>query len=190
MTTQYQPGFRPDIEVIVNDYTLSLTEVEGFSTRYGPSTGGEVRIVSRWGGPAAGGPGWGGPEIAVAIIFGEMLRRASSDAYNLVRAFIVETYRKIKTRSGARLYVDGAMAVGVDSEAKALRILFCFPESLTPQEVEERLRLVEQHWKEVLLQFEGRAPEKNYGGANMEVKVCWHDDQSVWAECQPMPTGV
>ncbi len=122
-------GSAPGIlDVVVCDYTLDLVEVEAFSKRYGPNTGGDVRITSRWGGPAAGGPGWGGPEIAVAIIVGEMLRRASSDAYALVRDFTKSIYSKIRTRDGARLYIDGAMAIGIDSETKALRILFCFPE--------------------------------------------------------------
>jgi len=180
--------FVPNIEMVVSDYTLPLSEIEGFSGDYGPRTGGEVRIVSRWGGPAAGGIGWGGPEIAVAIILGELLRRGSSDAYNLLRSFIIRVYSKIRTRTGARLYIDGAMAIGVDSETKPLRVLFCFPERLSPSELETRLQLVEKHWDEVLKRFEQKPlPASNGEPRKDEVKVCWDQDQQTWNECQPAP---
>lgn len=184
----WEPYYIPNVEIVISDYTLALSEVEEFSRGYGPSTGGDVRITSRWGGPAAGGPGWGGPEIAVAIILGEMLRRSASDAYNLVRLFIAEAYTKIKTRTGARLYIDGAMAVGVDSETKSVRVLFCFPEGLQRDEFEQRLKLVEKHWPTVLAQFEETAAALGGGMPNRaEVKVCWDASHEVWSECQPRP---
>jgi hypothetical protein len=184
----HEPYFVPHVEVVISDYTLPLSVVEKFSAHYGPSTGGDVRIVSRLGGPAAGGPGWGGPEIAVAIVVGEMLRRSASDAYDLVRQFIVDAYTKIKTRTGARLYIDGAMALGVDSESKALRVLFCFPEGLQGDELNRRIRLVEQHWPAVLEEFERDAPPLGGGLPNRaEVKVCWDARQEAWRECQPRP---
>jgi len=187
---QFQTYFPPNVEVLVTDYTLALSEIDEFSQGYGPRTGGEVRIISRWGGPAAGGPGWGGPEIAVAIVLGEMLRRGSSDAYNLVRSLIIRVYSKIRTRTGARLYIDGAMAIGVDSETKPLRILFCFPERLSASELEARLQLVEKHWGEVLKRFEQSAlAESNNEHNRTEVKVCWDEVRQTWDECQPVPAS-
>ena len=180
--------FVPHIEVVISDSTLALSEIEKFAEDYSPRTGGDVRIISRWGGPAAGGPGWGGPEIAVAIILGEMLRRSASDAYALVRLFIADTYTKIRTRTGARLYIDGAMAVGMDSETKAVRVLFCFPEGLQRDEFDERLKLVEKHWTAVLGEFEEAAPPLGSGMPNrLEVKVCWDAARQAWNECQPRP---
>lgn len=183
-----EPYYVPHIEVVISDYTLPLSVVDEFSASYGPRTGGDVRIVSRWGGPAAGGPEWGGPEIAVAIILGEMLRRSASDAYNLVRLFIADAYTKIKTRTGARLYIEGAMAFGVDSETKAVRVLFCFPEGLQSDELNRRINLVEKHWPAVLEEFEHGAPPLGDGmPARSEVKVCWDAGQQIWKECQPRP---
>ena len=186
----FESHFTPHIDIIISDQTVPLSEIEEFSGDYGPRTGGDVRIVSRWGGPAAGGIGWGGPEIAVAILLGEMLRRASSDAYSLVRSFIIATYSKIRTRTGARLYIEGAMAVGVDSETKALRILFCFPEGLSSGELNDRLRLVEKNWSEVLSTFEEKAMELAEGtGARSVVKVCWNNEEQKWRSASQLPTN-
>ena len=169
----------PDIEMLINDHSLPLAEVEGFATEYSVNTGASVNLTLRWGGPAAGGPGWGGPEIAVMIVIGELLRRGTSEAYNLTRAFIIEMYSRIRTRNAARWYTEGAMALAIDNADKSVRLIFCFPEGLERSEVEERIRLVEAHQAELLDEWQKRAPA--------EVRLCWNEDEQVWFECQPYP---
>ena len=167
----------PQIDILINDHSLPLREIEDFSTAYTTMTGARVQLNLRWGGPAAGGPGWGGPEIAVIILVGELLRRGTSDIYDLVKSFALDAYTRIRTRNAARWYIDGAMALAVDSPTKATRLLFCFPEGLDQVGVRERIRLVEEHQQELLNQWDGRG----------EVKLCWKDDVAGWVECQPYP---
>jgi len=170
--TSTQEFFLAPVELIIVDSTLSLAEIEPFAADYSVRFGSDVRITCRWGGPAAGGPGWGGPELAVMIIAGELLRRTTSDAYTALKQFLVNTYRKIRTRTGARWYVDGALALGIDSETSTTRVLFCLPEGLTASELNQRLGLVEQHCMKVLAEWEGKA--------RGEVRVCWSEETEGW----------
>jgi hypothetical protein len=181
---------RRDVEIQIVDGTLPLADVQPFVSSYVVSAIGDVRIVSRWSGPAAGGPGWGGPEIAVAIVVGEMLRRVASDAYTLVRGLAVDIYNKINTRTAARYYIEGALAIGLDSEASALRVYFCIPEGLTLDQLNHRLDMIERYSAETLRFFEqqpGTAALEIDG--RMEVNVCWDEQSSKWHECHPKPEG-
>ena len=171
----------PDVELVVTDSSLPLELVEPFAAEYSTSTAAAVKLRLSWGGPAAGGIGWGGPEIAVIIVIGELLRRGTSEAYDLTKAFVVSIYHKIRTRNGARWYIDGAMALGVDNDDSSTKLLFCFPEGLSKNEVEEKIKLVEQHQERLLVEF-AEAGRK-------EVRLCWHEDEQQWLECQPAPEG-
>ena len=169
----------PDLEILINDHSLPLADVEDFTTEYSVSTGASVKLTLRWGGPAAGGPEWGGPEIAVMIVIGELLRRGTSEAYNLTRAFVVDVYSRIKTRNAARWYIEGAMALAIDNEDKSVRLIFCFPEGLERNAVEERIRLVEAHQAELFDVWQKKAPA--------EVRLCWNEGEQIWFECEPYP---
>ena len=171
--------FQAPVELVIMDSTLSLSDVEQFASEYSVRFASDVRIVSRWGGPAAGGIGWGGPEIAVMIIAGELLRRTTSDAYALLKQFLKDMYGKIRTRTGARLYVKGAFALGMDSQSTKTRVLFCFPEGLDADQLDLRIRQVEEHGQKVLAEWERR--DKG------EVRVCWSEEQARWVECEPAP---
>ena len=185
----YEPP--PPLDVIVADNSLPLADAEDFASHYTVLTAGEVRLLLRWGGPAAGGPGWGGPEIAVIIVIGELLRRTTSDAYDLVKAFIVDTYSRIRTRNAARWYVDGALALAIDSDTRALRLLFCFPEGLDKASLQERIRLVEAHQQEVLAEWSSNSWVKPRNAAPLaEIKLCWDDRAGQWVECQPPPANM
>lgn len=119
--------FGAPLEIVIYDGTLSLGEVEELAGDYPWQTGNPLKIESRWGGPAASGPPWGGPEIAVAIIAGELLRRITSDGYGRLKDFMLRAYKKIRTRNGARIYTEGAMALAVYSKTKALRVFSALP---------------------------------------------------------------
>src|SRR3990170_2368406 len=165
------------VEIVIVDSTLSLGDIEPFAADYSVRFGSDVRITCRWGGPAAGGIGWGGPEIAVMIIAGELLRRTTSDAYAVLKQFLKDIYGKIRTRTGARLYVNGAFALGMDSQSSKTRVLFCFPEGLNADQLDLRIRRVEEQGQEVLGEWERRA--------RGEVRVCWSEEQARWVECEP-----
>ena len=173
----YEPY--PDVEIVIVDHSLPLADVEDFAAEYSVTTAASVKLNLSCGGPAAGGIGWGGPEIAVLIVIGELLRRGTSEAYNLTRAFIVDVYDKIKTRNAARWYIDGAMALAVDSEDKLTTLLFCFPEGLSKSELESRIKLVEQHQEKLLESW----AEAGRG----TIRLCWRDESDAWVECQPAP---
>lgn len=169
------------VELVILDSTLSLAEVESFASDYSVRFGSDVRIVSRWGGPAAGGIGWGGPEIAVMIIAGELLRRTTSDAYVVFKQFLKDIYTKIRTRTTARWYVHGAFALGMDTASGQTRILFCFPEGLSADELDQRIRHVEDHCQQVLVEWEA--------AGRREVRICWSEEGTRWVECEPAPEG-
>lgn len=169
----------PDVEIVVMDGALPLEHVDPFARDFTVNTAGNVKLRLSWGGPAVGGIGWGGPEIAVMIVIGELLRRGSSEAYNLTRAFIASIYDKIRTRNGARWYIDGAMALAIDNEDKSTSLLFCFPEGLSKDGLESRIKLVEQHQEKLL----GHWTDAGRG----EVRLCWSDEHDEWLECQPEP---
>ncbi len=171
----------PDVEIIIRDRALPLTEIEEFAGEYSVTTAASVIIKAQWGGPAAGGIGWGGPEIAVIIVIGELLRRTTSDAYNMAKSFVLDAYSRIKTRNAARWYLKGAMALAVDDEAGSIRLLFCFPEGLDRDALEERVRLVEEHQAALLKEWS----EKGCS----EVRLCWREETQAWQECEPAPEG-
>ncbi|MCH8066501.1 MAG: hypothetical protein IIC90_11870 [Chloroflexi bacterium] len=173
----YEPF--PQIEITIMDRALPLTDIEEFASEYSVTTGASVNIKVQWGGPAAGGPGWGGPEIAVLIVIGELLRRSTTDAYSLAKSFVLDIYSRIKTRNAARWYIDGAMALAVDNVAGTVRLIFCFPEGLDKAALEERVRLVESHHAALLEEWESRSPA--------EVKLCWREEEQKWVECEPQP---
>ena len=179
----------PDVEIFIADGSLPLAAVEEFASQYTVVTGAEVRLTLRWGGPAAGGLGWGGPEIAAIIVLGELLRRGTSEAYDLVKAFILDVYTRIRTRNAARWYIEGALAVAVDSPTAAVRLLFCFPEGLDKPALEERIGLVEEHYAELLGEWESSlaAQSRQASGAAAEIRLCWNSDTAEWVECQPDP---
>lgn len=180
MGTVKPPPGGNDLEIVINDASLPLSDVEDFAREYTTRLGSDVVIRSRWGGPLAGGPGWGGPEIAVAIVAGEVLRRFASDGYSLVKQFALRAYSKIRTRD-VHWYVDGALALGVRSENGALTVLFCFPDSLSDEQLSERITLLESHATEVLKRWES--------SGRSEVKVCWDASRGTWDECSPKPEG-
>ncbi|MBI2913368.1 MAG: hypothetical protein HYY03_05560 [Chloroflexi bacterium] len=181
MTQESQAAefFLAPVELVIQDSTLPLAEVEPFATEYSVTFGSDVKITCRWGGPAAGGIGWGGPEIAVIIIAGELLRRTTSDAYAMLKQFVKDIYTKIRTRTGARWYVSGVFALGMDSESGKTRVLFCFPEAMSSRELDHRIGLVEAHGETVVKEW-----EKTGRG---EVRVCWSEERAGWVECEPAP---
>lgn len=180
----------PDIEIVVADGTLPLEAVEGFSLNYPSMTGASVRLSLRWGGPAVGGPGWGGPEIAVLVVMGELLRRGASDVYDLLRAFVIDSYSRIQTRKATRWYVEGALALAIDSQDRSLRLLFCLPEGLDKETLQARIKSVEEQYENVLAEWLlKRGAEPRDGRPIAEVRLCWNDRAKGWVECQPAPEG-
>lgn len=180
----------PDLEIFVQDNSLPLADVEDLASKYTVTTAAQVRLTFRWAGPAAGGPGWGGPEIAVIIVMGELLRRGTSEAYDLVKSFILEVYSRIRTRNAARSYTEGAFALAVDGGEEArVRLLFCFPEGLDKTSLSKRIRLVEQHSEQLLGEWIETLSRKAEGGWSglAKVRLCWKEDLEKWVECQPKP---
>ena len=156
--------YPPEIVIIVEDDTLSLSEIESFSSEYIYTMGSPVTITRRWGGPAASGPEI---EIAVAVMAGQLLRQVASDAYELAKRHIAALYRKINPDSGARFYGDAAMALVTESDDGSVILRFCFPPGLTDAEVLERWHSVEKNWRRLSDEWSQRVREEgksNLGG--------------------------
>jgi hypothetical protein len=162
------------VEIVIIDDTLELAEVQPFSRDYPLYTANQVRITCKWGGPAAGGPEWAWVEVAVVVIIArELLEHLTSDAYKLLKDFLSNTYHKIKTRTAARWYVSGALAIAIENEARTMRVLFCLPEGLGATELRRRIELIEEHAETVLAEWE-------QAGIESEARLGWDDDAKRW----------
>jgi hypothetical protein len=178
-----------DVTIIIADSTLDLSEIQSFASEYTVRFGANVGVVSRWGGPAAGGIGWGGPELAVMVIAGELLRRTTSDSYSMLKAFIRRIYGRIRTRTGARLYSAGALSLVVESDRKSLRLLFCLPEGLDAMELDERLMTAGRDLESLLTEWESKPWIQEPSHLPTDIKLCWSEQLSAWTECEPPPPG-
>jgi hypothetical protein len=176
-------GFLGDpVDIVVYDDTLDLAEIQPFAREYAVHTASEVRAISRWGGPAAGPPEWAGPETAVVVVLTyHLLKHVTSDAYGLVKQFLTDTYAKIRTRTHARWYISGALAVTAVSEDGDTRVTFCLPEGLTPEQLRASIERIELDALDVLAEWEKAEWLKHRKpGFQSEVKVSWNDKEQRW----------
>ena len=149
--------YPPEIVIIVEDETLLLSEMESLSSEYIYTMGAPVTITRRWGGPAASGHE---VEIAVAVMAGQLLRQVASDAYELAKRHIAALYGKINPDSGARVYVDAAMALVTESDDGSVILKFCFPPGLTDAEVLDRWHSIERNWRRLGDEWSRRVREE------------------------------
>jgi hypothetical protein len=170
----------PDLEIIILDsLTLRMSALDHLGKNYPVLEGGQLKVTTRYGGPAAGG----GPEIAVLIVIGELLRRGTSDAYTFVKEQIKELLGRVDTRPPTRFYPDGAIGIVVDSPTKALRIVFAFAEGTTPEEFDERMTGLEDQADELLKHQEGlpyARPKDDEPPVDIQFR--WSADEGKWRQ--------
>lgn len=175
-------GFlRAPVEVIICDGTLDLADVQAFARSYPALTGNDVHVISRWGGPAASPVEWAGPEVAVVVVIAyDLLKHLTSDAYEAVKRFLLESYRKIRTRTGAKWYTKGAVAIALENRERTLRVLCCLPEGLGSDELKRNIERIERDASNLLAQWESVDWFRLFGRSPYEVKVTWQDDECRW----------
>ena len=149
----------PRIVIVIQDNTLALSELEGFTAEYTTAGLAPVTIESRWGGPAADGLG---VEIAVAIMAGELLRQVGSDAYGLAKRHILHLYHKIRPHSAARTYTMAALALVAESVDDSVVLSFCFPPGMTDSEIVARWHDIEQNWARLMDEWSARGPQAGW----------------------------
>ena len=182
------------LRVVIYDGTLALAECEELAReyRYRPPFG--LTIEARWGGPAAGGIGWGGPEIAVYLVIGvaaaEVLRRLASDVYDVTRSFVVSAYRKIQRKAASRIYQP--MAVVLHDDQSPLALAFVLEDGLSQDEVLLRLEQIARHWESELEKWRSRYEQRvrQCDAARLpigQINLCWDEESGQWRECQPPP---
>ena len=173
---------------------MPLAECEELAQeyRYQPPFG--LTIEARWGGPAAGGIGWGGPEIAVYLVIAvgaaEVLRRLASDVYDVAKSFVVSAYRKIRRKSGGRIYEP--IAVVVQDDQSPLALAFVLEDGLSEDEVLLRLEQIARHWDSELEKWRHRyrqwGRQSDAAGLPIrQINLCWDKESGQWRECQPAP---
>jgi hypothetical protein len=170
------------ITIIFNDDALNLTDVQPFSRQYSVQTGSEVRIIHRWAGPAAGPAEWSLVEVAVIVVLTYDVINLTVHVSQLVRDFLTRIYSKIRTETGARIYVNGALAVAIENDARTLRVLFCLPRGLSIEEVNESLDRIRRDAPSVLATWE--ATPWAMRGASVEspfeMRVVWDPKNVGW----------
>lgn len=182
------------LRVVIYDGTLALAECEELAREYRHRPPFGLTIEARWGGPAAGGIGWGGPEIAVYLVIAvgaaEVLRRLASDVYDVTRSFVVSAYRKIQRKAASRIYQP--MAVVLHDDQSPLALAFVLEDGLSQDEVLLRLEQIARHWETELEKWRWRYEQwvRQCDAAGLvigQINLCWDEESGQWRECQPAP---
>lgn len=155
----------------IHDQSLRLAELEHFPAEYAAHFGEAVTIRNQWTGPGSEG----GPEFAVAIVAGALLRNAASDAYAIVRKLIISIYPRILARPAVRYYLDGALALTVRLDDSDQTVTYRFPADLDLAQLSAGLRAYEELARQEKL-FQGAAGDD----------LCWSPHQNAWVPC-PKP---
>jgi hypothetical protein len=182
------------LRVVIYDGALDLAECEELSSEFRYQPPFAVTIETRWGGPAAGGIGWGGPEIAVYLVVAvgaaEVLRRLAGDAYDAAKSFVLNAYRKVRRETGGRIYEP--IAVVVEDDQSPLALAFVLTHGLSDEQVSERLAYIAAHWQDELGKWRHRyvqwAKDSDRMGIPIgQINLCWNEETQEWVECQPAP---
>jgi hypothetical protein len=182
------------LRVIIYDGTLDLAECEELAKEYRYKPPFALTIEARWGGPAAGGIGWGGPEIAVYLVVAvgaaEVLRRLAGDVYDVAKTFVLNAYRKVRRETAGRIYEP--IAVVIEDDQSPLALAFVLTHGLSEHQVRERLAYIADHWQSELEKWRGRyghwAKESDRMGIPIkQINLCWDEEGAEWVECEPAP---